>query len=205
MPLKCIYPLLGPRYYDFMGFDRGFLSFLALFLFAFFLILTPQLIRSMERMKDTALFQKIEGQQRPAPPPPLLEFVHFLLSSSSRVCVRACTHCIRAPRLHLALGTREPESFSLARRWAYTYQSGRGTDGRHSSGPQMSSSSSSVSCLKAQCGHMSLSYRISDADEMTSALIRTLFALFPLFRVSSTLISIHWTLVFVTILIFCLP
>lgn len=62
MPLKCIYPQLGPPYYDFMGFDMGFLSFLALFLFAFFLILPPQLIRSMERMKDTALFKKVEGQ-----------------------------------------------------------------------------------------------------------------------------------------------
>lgn len=42
MPLKCIYRWLGPLYYDFMGFDMGFL-----FLFSFSATL-PQL----KQMKD---------------------------------------------------------------------------------------------------------------------------------------------------------
>lgn len=45
MPLKCIYRWLGPLYYDFMGFDMGFLA-----LFSFSATL-PQL----KQMKDMAL------------------------------------------------------------------------------------------------------------------------------------------------------
>lgn len=86
MPLKGIYPPLGPLYYDFMGFDMGFLS-LFLSLFALLLILPPQLIHSMKQMKDTALFQKVEGHQAH---PPRLELVCFLFSSSRRTYVRTC-------------------------------------------------------------------------------------------------------------------
>lgn len=84
MPLKGIYPPLGPLYYDFMGLDMGFLS---LSLVAFLLILPPQLIRSMKQMKDTALFQKVEGHQAH---PPRLELVCFLFSPSRRTYVRTC-------------------------------------------------------------------------------------------------------------------
>lgn len=103
------------------------------------------------------------------PPPSASQCVCAFSASFIFLCVRAHMHCIALrPSCTLLSGHK-----SLC---AYMYQSGRETDGRHSSGPQMSSFSS-VSCLKAQCGHMSLSYRISDADEINSALISTLFAL----------------------------
>lgn len=81
MTLKCIYPQLGPLYYDFMGFDMGFCSFLSSSLFTFLLIFRPQLTRSMKRMKDSELFQKVEGQKAHPPllKPPFAFSVFFIL------------------------------------------------------------------------------------------------------------------------------
>lgn len=55
MPLKCIYPSLGPLYYDFMGFGMGFLSLCFLFIYFFY---SPLLLDGRSRWNDMALFQK---------------------------------------------------------------------------------------------------------------------------------------------------
>lgn len=143
MPLKCIYRWLGPLYYDFMGFDMGFLFSVFILSYSFF--------AQKDQRRGSFKMLCVCGQI-------FSVYMLILAHTFNWACVLVFPCIGHGSSTTVQLGLFSGCSIttiSVSTLRAYTYQSECRADGPHSSGP------SDVllrlcSRFKLQYGHMSL-------------------------------------------------